>query len=169
MSSSTDIPVGRVGRPHGLRGEVTVEPLTDNPARFAAGAVFGVEGDPERSLEVAGARDHSGRLVVAFAGYANRNVAEELRGIVLTIPAEARRDLDEDEYWPEELVGMVGLDPDGNRIGTITSVVLADAQDRIVVTTDDGRSAEVPFVAELVGDVHPSGGFLVLRLPEGLL
>ena len=128
-----------------------------------------MEGSPGTSLEVARSRDHSGRLVVGFAGITDRSAAEELRGLTLTIPEEERRDLDEGEYWPEELVGMVGLDPDGNRIGTITGVILADAQDRIEVTTDDGRTAEVPFVDELVGEVHPSGGFLVLRLPEGLL
>ena len=146
-----------------------VEPLTDAPDRFEPGAVFGIEEHPERSLEVASARNHSGRLVVAFAGIRNRDAAEELRGTILTIPLSERRELDEGEFWPEELVGMVGLDPDGNRIGTITGVILADAQDRIELTTDDGRVAEVPFVDELVGDVHPSGGFLVLRLPEGLL
>ena len=161
--------MGRIGRPHGIRGEVLVQPMTDAPDRFAPGAVFGVEGEPDRSLEVAAARLHSGRLVVGFAGIADRDAAEQLRGLTLTIPPDARRDLGEDEFWPEELVGMVGLDPDGNRIGTITGVILADAQDRIEVTTDDGRTAEVPFVDELVGEVHPSGGFLVLRLPDGLL
>ena len=169
MSSSTDVPVGRVGRPHGIRGEVLVQPLTDAPDRFAPGAEFGVQGDPERRLTVATSRLHSGRLVVGFAGVGDRTAAESLRGVVVTIPADERRELGEGEYWPEELVGMVGLDPDGNRIGTITGVILADAQDRIEVTTDDGRKAEVPFVDELVGDVHPSGGFLVLNLPEGLL
>jgi 16S rRNA processing protein RimM len=169
LNSSTDVPVGRVGRPHGIRGEVLVLPLTDAPDRFAPGAVLGVEGDPDRSLEVAASRDHSGRLVVGFVGYRDRNAAERLRDLVLTIPQEDRRPLDEGEFWPEELVGMTGLDPDGNRIGTITAVVLAEAQDRIVVTADDGRTAEVPFVDELVGEVHPSGGFLVLRLPDGLL
>lgn len=146
-----------------------VKPLTDAPDRFVPGAVFGIEGDPDRALEVAAARDHSGRLVVGFAGYADRTAAEQLRGLVLTIPTDARRPLEDGEYWPEELVGMVGLDPDGNRVGTITGIVLAEAQDRIVLTTDDGRTVEVPFVDELVGEVHPSGGFLVLRLPEGLL
>ena len=146
-----------------------MQPLSDAPDRFRPGARFGIDGDPERHLEASSARDHSGRLVMGFAGVDDRNAAEELRDLVLTIPADQRRELDDGEYWPDELVGMVGLDPDGNRIGTITGVILADAQDRIEVTTDDGRTAEVPFVDELVGDVHPSGGFLVLRLPEGLL
>ena len=57
----------------------------------------------------------------------------------------------------------------GDRVGVVTGVVLADAQDRLVITTSTGSEVEIPFVDELVSEVHPSGGFVVVMPPEGLL
>ncbi len=161
--------MGRVGRPHGIAGHVVVRPMTDNPDRFAPGGAMRAEADPPRVLVVASSRDHRDGLVVAFEGVADRTAAERLRGALLTIAEAERRELAEDEFWPDDLAGMAALAPDGSRIGTVAGVRLGDAQDRLVVATSDGREVEVPFVDELVGEVHPSGGFVVLRLPDGLL
>lgn len=169
MSSSTEprIPVGLVGKPHGVRGEVTVAPLTDNPERFAAGARFRT--DDGRRLEVAASRSHRGALLVKFVGCDDRTAAEELRGVNLTISASERRPLDDGEFWPDQLEGMAVLGTDGTRLGTVVSVVLGDAQDRLVVELTGGGTVEVPFVDGIVGEVHPSGGFVVVDPPEGLL
>ncbi len=143
--------------------------MTDNPDRFASGGEVRAETDPVRQLVITSSRDHRDGLVVAFEGVADRTAAEELRGTLLTIAPYERRELAEDEFWPDDLDGMAALAPDGTRIGTIAGVRLGAAQDRLVVATADGREVEVPFVDELVGEVHPSGGFVVLRLPDGLL
>ncbi len=171
MSSSTEarIPVGRIGRPHGLRGEVTVVPSTDNPDRFAPGSELRAGTDPPRDLVVAGARPYrNAGLIVMFEGFGDRMAAEELRGAVLTITPDQRRELADDEYWPEDLEGMAVLARDGTKVGVVSGVVLADAQDRLVIDVGD-RRVEIPFVDEIVGEVHPSGGFLVVDLPEGLV
>lgn len=171
MSSSTEerIPVGRVGRAHGVRGDVVVRPMTDYPHRFAPGNRVEAATDPPQTLVIASSRPHQHGMVVGFAGVSDRDAAEALRGAVLTIAAEERRPLDEGEYWPDDLEGMAALAPDGTRIGAVTGVRLGAAQDRLVIVTTDDREVEVPFVEELVGEVHPSGGFVVLHLPEGLL
>ena len=74
----------------------------------------------------------------------------------------------EGEYWPDELEGLVAIAPDGTHLGMVSGVVLSDAQDRLVVTTDGGREVEVPFVDAIVGEVHPSLGHVVVDPPEGL-
>ena len=97
---------------------------------------------------------------------ADRDAAEALRGERLTIDADARRDLDEDEFWPEDLSGIKALLPDGTQLGTVTGVALGP-QDRLVIDTGSGRTVEIPFVEELVSNVHPSGGFVVVNPPPG--
>ena len=165
LSSSTDVPVGRIGKPHGLRGEATVEELTDNPDRLAVGATFSVD---DRTLTIAETRRHRSILLLKFSGVDCRDEAEALRGTILTIAAEERRQLDDDEFWPDQLQGLKAKRRDGSDLGTVTSVVLGPAQARLVIATDHGP-IEVPFVEEFVGDVHPSGGFVVVDPPPGLV
>ena len=92
-------------RPHGIRGEVSVEVRTDDPGqRFAVGSVLGTDPPDAGPLTVASTRWHSGRLLVTFAGMANRTGAEPLRGVWLTVDAGSRR-----------------LPPGGRTSSTITS------------------------------------------------
>ncbi len=149
-----------------MRGDVVVRPLSDHPGRFAAGSRMRA-GDAD--LVVAASRPHQGDLIVTFEGVADRDAAASLRGAELTIAASERRELDDGEYWPDQLEGIAVLDPGGDRIGTVAGVVIGDAQDRLVIAVPGGRQVEVPFVDELVGEVHPSGGFVVVDLPDGLL
>ena len=86
-------------------------------------------------------------------GVADRTAAEGLRRSELTIAAEDRRALGDDEYWPEDLVGLPATTPDGIVLGLVTDVVLGASQDRLVVTTAAGDVVEVPFVTALVPEV----------------
>jgi len=148
---------------------VTVVASTDNPDRFAVGSSFLTDEDEPRHLTVAEMRRHHGYLLIRFEGCEDRDSAEALRGLNLTIAPEERRPLEEGEYWPQDLEGLIALDRSGDRVGVVTGVVLADAQDRLVITTSTGSEVEIPFVDELVSEVHPSGGFVVVMPPEGLL
>jgi len=159
-NSSTEPPIaGRIGRPHGLRGEVTVVP--EDPAWFTPGAEMSA-GD--RLLVVGASRPYRDRgLVVSFEGVSDRGSAEALRGTVLCLAATP--ELGEGEYWPEDLIGLEAVRPDGSILGTVTGVVFGP-QDRLVVETPSGSRAEVPFVSDLVGD--PADGRIVVDPPEGL-
>ena len=176
MNSSTDdsipigdrIPIGYVRRAHGIRGDVIVRPLTDFADRFQQGSEFLTDETPPRSLRVTSARDHSDGYLVHLAGISTRNEAEALQGVTFTIDADERRELGEDEYWPEDLQGMVAIAPDGRHLGTVTGVVLGEAQDRLIVRASDGEDIEVPFVDPIVSMVHPSGGHVVIDAPPGL-
>lgn len=161
--------VGRVGRPHGLSGEVVVIPETDNPHRFRAGATVYAAATEERRLVVQAVRRHRGSLVVGFESFRDREAAETLRGAVLTIEASERRRLRPGEFWPDELEGLEVRDPAGNRLGVVTEVIAAESQDRLQVELAGGRRVDVPFVGELVPDVRPDEGYLVVVPVDGLL
>jgi 16S rRNA processing protein RimM len=160
--------VGRVGRPHGLRGEVTVQIRTDFPEqRFVAGAQLDV--GRGRTLTVEAVRPHSGALLVRFAGVADRDGAAQLRGLVLTIEVTGLPSLDDpDEFYDHQLEGLVAVGPDGAALGTVREVVHAPASDLLVLETDHGEVL-VPFVRAIVPEVDLAGGRVVLDPPAGLL
>lgn len=160
--------VGRVGRPHGLRGEVTVQVRTDSPERrFAPGARFGA--GPGRTLTVVAARPHAGALLVRFDGVSDRAMAEALRGTLLTIDVADLPELDDpEEYYDHQLEGLLAVGSDGTALGTVREVVHAPASDLLVVQTAGGE-ALVPFVRDIVSEVDLDSGRVVLDPPAGLL
>ncbi|MFL6076680.1 MAG: ribosome maturation factor RimM [Mycobacteriales bacterium] len=163
--------VGRIGRPHGIHGAVTVEVRTDSPElRFAPGSVLVTDPGERGPLTVESARPQPGRLVLSFAGVADRAAAEALRGTLLVIDsAELEPSADPDEYHDSELIGLAVRTTAGAPVGTLTDVVHGPAGDLLVVTTADGGEALVPFVRELVPEVDVAGGVVLVDPPEGLL
>lgn len=148
-----------------MHGEVTFVPSTDDLDRFAAGVPFVT--DRGLALVVRAARPYRDRgLILAFEGVSHRNAAEELRGSLLTIAPDDRRDLSDDEFWPEDLVGLAVVDPEGVRLGEVVGVEFGAAQDRLVLRSEAGDEVLVPFVEDIVSG--PSDGRLVVDAPEGL-
>jgi 16S rRNA processing protein RimM len=164
--------VGRVVRPHGVRGELSVEVLSDAPERFVPGAELGV-GDPDGpaplgSAVILAARLHLGRLLLSLEGVEDRDAADRFRGAWLSIPAASARPLDPGEFWPHQLVGLAVVDHQGRERGRIADVVPGAAHDLLVVELPGGASALVPAVAALVTVELEAGRVLVDAVP-GLL
>ncbi len=164
--------VGRVGRPHGIRGEVTVQVRTDDPGRrFAAGSVLATEPADRGPLTVLSSRWHSGRLLVSFAGSADRSQAESLTGTLLVVDsAEVGSPEDPDEFNDHDLIGLQVLTTAGDLVGTVRDV-LHHGQDLLVVQQAAGPPAEalVPFVTPIVPVVDIAAGRLIIDPPPGLL
>ena len=162
--------VGRIGRPHGVRGEVTVEPRTDEPdERFAPGAVLIVD-PPVNSLGVQRSHWHSGRLLVHFDGVDDRNAAEALRGLLLHVdrdPSELPED--PEEFYDSALLGCHVEMQDGAAVGDVVDVVHLPAQDLLVVRLADDREVMVPFVEAIVPTVDAQARRIVIDPPGGLL
>jgi 16S rRNA processing protein RimM len=166
----TTVVVGRVGRPHGVQGDVSVEVRTDEPERrFTEGSVLLTDRASVGDVTVERARWHSGRLLLHLIGFDDRSAAESLRGMLLSVDVDPS-DLpdDPDEYYDHQLVGLAVVDVSGVAIGEITQVSHG-AQDLLVVHRVDGGEAMVPFVRELVPEVDLAHGRVVTDLPEGLL
>ncbi len=164
----TRLMVGRIGRPHGLRGEVTVQVRTDFPEqRFAAGAQL--QGNTGRTLTVEAARPHKGALLVRFVGIADRDAAIELCGCILHVDAAELPDLDDpDEFYDHQLEGLAAVGPDGATLGTVREVLHAPASDLLVLDTDRGEVL-VPFVRAIVPEVDLLAGRVRLDPPAGLI
>jgi 16S rRNA processing protein RimM len=167
--------VGRIARAHGLKGEVAVEPRTDEPdRRFAAGARLHARRNrpgavAHEALTVTGTRWHSGRLLVTFEELADRTAAEEARGTVLVVPVDPEETPeDPDEFYDHQLVGLAVEDADGQRLGTVVAVAHGTGQDLLTVDVD-GDEVLFPFVAALVPVVDVRGGRLVVDDRPGLL
>src|ERR1022692_3986529 len=164
--------VGRVGRPHGVRGEVTVDVHTDDPdTRFAVGAVLTTDPPVVGPLTVQSVRWHSGRLLVEFAGIAGRTEAEDLRGTWLTMDsAQVTPPEDPDEFYDHELVGLAVSPPPAKSGGVVTDF-RHQGQDLLVIQPTEPRrdGLLVPFVAAIVPEVDVAAGRLVIDPPPGLL
>ncbi len=171
--------VARIGKPHGIRGEVTVQVHTDDPARrFAVGTVLPTRapkgsGVP-RELTISSARDHNGVWLLGFEQIPDRTGAESLRGVRLLTPVAPAEELLEpdlggDAWYEEQLVGLAAVRPDGSPVGTVSGLHIGPGQDRLVLTLVDGRTAYIPFVSALVPHVDVAAGRVVVDPPEGLL
>jgi 16S rRNA processing protein RimM len=173
--SPDTVVVGRIGRPHGVRGLATVEVRTDDPdLRFAPGEVL-ITDPPERGpLTVVDKRWHSGTLLLQLAApsgevYALRETVDELRNTLLLVPiADLPEIEDPDSYYDHQLVGLTARMPDGTVIGEVV-VVRHEAQDLLVVRRTEGGDVLIPFVSAIVPTVDLDGGFIVVDPPEGLL
>ena len=148
-AASDLVPVGRVGRPHGLDGAVFVEQPSDNPALFAKGAELYVGDQP-------------GKVVVSRRGGGNRPVIRldrpAERGAVLAVPRESLPPLGEDEYYAFQLVGLAVEEEGGRFLGHVADVVDYPAND--VLELDSGLS--LPLVEACVRSVDVEGGRIVV-------
>ncbi len=160
--------VGYVRRAHGIKGAVIVRPLTDDPdRRWVPGAVVHSDARPAVEYTVVTASRHPAGMLVRFSGVDDRNMAEALKGTSFTISPDERRDLEEDEYWPDDLVGCTVVDPSGATLGIVESVVFGAAQDRLAVRTDHGV-VEVPLVDAIVPTVDLDTRTITATPPPGL-
>lgn len=173
--------VCRIGRAQGLKGEVTVQVFTDEPDyRFEPGSVLYTR-DGEQEFEVAHSRTFKNRWIIHFEGVDDRDAAEALNGTVLYGEAADPEDmLEEDAWYPKDLVGLEARFADGNTLGapdgqTVGKVVdvIEGAQYllkiRLAKQVEGETSTLVPFVDQLVPDIDLEDGYLTLDPPGGLI
>ena len=182
--------VGQIGKPHGVRGEVSVAVRTDEPEeRFVAGSVFATEVPRDRrvnagpaaavpgvpyqvppALVIESVRWHQGRGIVQFEGVHDRNVAEALRGVLLQVESSTLTPpSDPDEFLDHQLVGLRVVSVGGDDLGAVARIDHAPASDLIVLDKSGGGTALIPFVTAMVPTVDVAGGRIVVDLPDGLL
>lgn len=164
------VTVGRIGRPHGIRGDVVVGVRTDEPElRFAVGSRLDTDRAEVGPLTVAAMRWHSGELIVRFKGVRDRTAAGELRGTWLTVDSGTLAPSDDpDEFRDHELVGLTVRTVDGTEVGVVEDV-LHHGQDTLAVHPASGPEILVPFVKAIVTSVDVAGGVLIIDPPPGLL
>lgn len=163
--------VARIGRAHGIKGEVTVEVRTDEPElRLSPGAVLMTEPASAGPLTIETGRVHSGRLLLRFAGVKDRTGAEALRNTLLIAevdPAELPEE--PDEYYDHQLMDLDVVLEDGTEIGRITEISHLPSQDLFIVERPDGTEVMIPFVEEIVAEIDLEEQRCVITPPPGLI
>ncbi|WKK25624.1 ribosome maturation factor RimM [Streptomyces olivoreticuli] len=163
--------VGRIGRAHGIKGEVTVEVRTDDPElRLGPGAVLATDPAGAGPLTIETGRVHSGRLLLRFAGVKDRTGAEALRNTLLIADVDPE-DTPEDpeEFYDHQLMDLDVVTADGTEIGRITEIAHLPSQDLFIVERPDGSEVMIPFVSEIVTEIDLDAQRAVVDPPRGLI
>ncbi|GAA3376202.1 ribosome maturation factor RimM [Streptomyces sannanensis] len=163
--------VARIGRAHGIKGEVTVEVRTDEPElRLGPGAVLATDPASRGPLKIESGRVHSGRLLLRFEGVRDRNAAEELRNILLIAEVDPDELPEgEDEYYDHQLMDLDVVTADGTEVGRITEISHLPSQDLFIVERPDGSEVMIPFVEEIVTEIDLEEQRAVINPPPGLI
>jgi 16S rRNA processing protein RimM len=161
--------VGRLGRPHGVKGEINVEVLTDEPEkRFLKGIKLTLQ-NQNKELTVASARVHTKKLLVTFEEISDRNLAEDLKGCYLVVELD-NSEIPQagDAFYEDQLIGLTAVSQNEEVLGEVIEVIYRTAQDLLVIKTLDNREILVPFVDEIVPKVDLTQKRIVLNPPKGL-
>ena len=164
--------VARIGRAHGVRGEVTIEVRTDKPEeRFFVGEVLDTEPANLGPLRIASVRNHNGTLLLSFEGREDRSQAEELRNVLLLANIElSDEELDEDEFHATEILGCSVLLESGALVGEVIDILQLPSQDTLVVRSQsDGGEILIPFVKKHVPELDLKLRRIIVKNVEGLI
>lgn len=166
-----DVVIGQVVRPFGRRGEVVVEPLTDDPGRFfeISDAEIGPPGQPGTRRSLESVRIHKGRPVIRFDQITDISSAETLRHLEVRIREAERARLPDGRYYSDELVGCRAESEDGAFLGEIVDTLDTAGPALLVLRGPNGAEDLIPFVEALCVHVEPDARRVVLNLPDGLL
>ncbi len=162
--------IGRVVRPHGLKGEVVVELLTDFPERFSEGLRVRLSGDGHEAREVliVAVRPHQGRVLLTFEEISDVSMAEALRNAELSVSAQDVAPRPEGFVYHWEIEGAEAFDASGRRLGRVAELSDAGGRPLLVLETPLGPR-EVPFARPIVVSVDVAARRVVLAPPRGLL
>ncbi|MFM9699816.1 ribosome maturation factor RimM [Streptomyces europaeiscabiei] len=163
--------VARIGRAHGIKGEVTVEVRTDEPElRLAPGAVLFTDPASTGPLTIETGRVHSGRLLLRFEGVRDRNAAEALRNTLLIAEVDPEElPEEEDEYYDHQLMDLDVVTKDGTEVGRIIEISHLPSQDLFIVERPDGSEVMIPFVEKIVTEIDLTEQRAVIDPPPGLI
>ncbi|MET8970902.1 ribosome maturation factor RimM [Streptomyces hydrogenans] len=163
--------VARIGRAHGIKGDVTVEVRTDEPElRLGPGAVLLTDPASAGPLTIESGKVHSGRLLLRFEGVHDRNAAEALRNTLLIAEIDPEElPEEEDEYYDHQLVDLDVVLADGTLVGAITEISHLPSQDLLIVERPDGTELMIPFVEQIVTEIDLENQRAVIDPPPGLI
>ena len=161
--------VGVISSTHGIRGEVKVFPTTDDPARFKKLKKVLLDTGKERlELEIQSVKFFKQFVIVKFRGIDNINDIEKYKGKSLMVPREDAVQLEEDEYYIADLIGME-VYTDGGRLGTLKDVMETGANEVYIIDSDEHGEVLVPAIHDCILDVDVEKQTMKIRLMDGLI
>jgi 16S rRNA processing protein RimM len=160
--------VGRLRKPHGLQGDLTMEVLTDFPERLKNGVTLFV-GDDRQPLKLRSVKQLDAMMLVSFEGYDTPEEAANLRNKMAYVSTSDRPPLEEGEYYHHELIGLVVITEEGQRLGTISEILETGANDVLIVRPESGPEVLLPMLDEVILMVDLESGIMQVKPLPGLL
>ncbi len=164
-----EVEVGQIVGTHGIKGEVKIKAFTDfADERFAPGQILRLQlGKQSFELEVESHRYHKKMELVKFVGLDNINDVEKYRNA--TVFANQDDDLEEGEYYYQDIIGSSVYDENENRIGEVIHILEMPTQDILEIEKEDGTTFMVPYVDAFIVEEDYENDRLVIRLIEGMM
>lgn len=160
--------VGKLGRPHGIRGEIVMDVYTDFPERLQSGVTILV-GPRYQQLTIIKRRPHSRGMLLSFDGYQTREEVAELRNLLVYVRTADRPVLEEGEYYHHQLLGLKVIDEAGKPLGTVKRIHETGANDVYVVKAESGAELMIPAIDSVILDIDLELGQIQVHLLPGLL
>jgi 16S rRNA processing protein RimM len=160
--------VGKLGKPHGIQGEIVMDILTDFPERLEPGVVVWV-GFQYNELRITKKRNHSRGMLLSFEGYQKREEVAELRNQLVYVRTADLPQLEEGEYYQHQMLGMQVIDEAGDILGTIVSIHETGANDVYIVKEKSGEELLIPAIESVILNIDLEHHQLHIRLLPGLL
>ncbi|HEU4386179.1 MAG TPA: ribosome maturation factor RimM [Blastocatellia bacterium] len=166
-----DVVIARVIKARGIRGEVACDIETDFPERFESleQVTMQMPDGSRPQLTVEDCWFHKNRVILRFADYDTRNLAEELVGGLIVIPEAAALELEDGEFYEYQIVGSEAVTPDGKVLGKVTRLIRTGGTDVLVIESEDRRERLVPFADDICSEVDLDARRITVNPPEGLL
>ena len=167
---SDRIALGRIRKPHGIRGEASVEPWTEFERFREVGTITLVSPDETetRDIKIETARFHGDRALIKFAGVSTPEDVNALREWTIEIPASESRKLEAGEYFLHDLIGVRLSDKDGGDRGEVIDVYEGGGGVLLNVRRADGKEYEVPFASTICTAIDIPSKTITVDLPEGI-
>lgn len=160
--------VGKLRRPHGIRGEIILDILTDFPERIHAGMTLYV-GEEHTPLRLHTRREADTALLITFDDYTSPEAVGELRNKMAYISAKDRPPLPEGEFYHHQLIGKTVVNDDGRTLGQLTEILETGANDVAVVRLEKGPEILLPLIKEVLLGVDENAGIIHVHLLAGIL
>jgi len=160
--------VGKLGKPHGVRGEIVMDIFTEFPERFKQGITVYV-GEQFLPLQITNVRSHSRGILLSFEGYQSRGEAAELRNLLVQVPTADRPDLPNGDFYHHQLLGLYVIDEKGTRLGLITTILETGANDVLVIQSESGAEMLIPAIESVVKDIDLEEKQVMIHLLPGLI
>ncbi len=160
--------VGKIHRPHGVKGDVIMEVITDFPERLHAGVVVYV-GDQHTPLKIHSRRKIGVSLLLNFAEYVDPEGAAELNNTLVFVRADDRPPLPDGEYYQHQLIGLKVISDEDQEIGTLVQILETGANDVYIVRPETGPEVLLPAISDVIKKVELDSGRILVHLLPGLL
>jgi 16S rRNA processing protein RimM len=160
--------VGKLRHPHGVRGEILLEVITDFPERLQPGVTV-LAGEQHTPLRIMSRRIHNKGLLLGFDGYSTPETVGVLRNSLVYVTAADRPPLAEGEYYHHQLLGIQVVDDRGEELGRIMDILTTRANDIYVVQSNSGVDLLLPAIEAVIGEVDLVHGVMQVHLLPGLI